>query len=74
MLNIAEGSGKFSDKDGRSFYVNARGSVFECAALVGFLYEEQEITDDISQELSIAYEEISKMLFAMIKNLEKGNP
>jgi four helix bundle protein len=26
MLNIAEGSGKFSDKDRRNFYVTARGS------------------------------------------------
>ena len=30
MLNIAEGSAKFSDKDRKNFYITARGSVFEC--------------------------------------------
>ena len=29
MLNIAEGSAKFSNKDRRNFFVVARGSVFD---------------------------------------------
>ena len=32
-LNIAEGTGRF-DKDERRFFVTARGSAFECAAVL----------------------------------------
>lgn len=71
MLNIAEGSAKFSNKDRRNFYVTARGSVFECAALATFLHDEGEISIDVFQEVSSAYEELSRMLYAMIKNLEE---
>jgi len=71
MLNIAEGSAKFGKKDRRNFYVTARGSVFECAALLHFLYDEQEIVIEVFQEVSNSYEEISKMLYSMIKNLEE---
>ena len=70
MLNIAEGSAKFSNKDRRNFYVTARGSVFECAALTTFLHDEGEIPSDDFQEISNAYEELSRMLYTMIKNLE----
>lgn len=70
MLNSAEGSAKFSDRDRRNFYVIARGSVFECAALINFLHNECELPDDIRQKMYNAYEEISRMLFTMIKNLE----
>jgi len=43
MLNIAEGSGKFGTKDRKNFFVISRGSIFECAALINFLYAENEI-------------------------------
>jgi four helix bundle protein len=72
MLNIAEGSAKFSNRDRRNFYVTARGSVFECSSLVIFLYEEGEIIEGMKQDLCTSFEEISKMLFTMIKHLE-GN-
>ena len=71
MLNIAEGSAKFSNKDRRNFYVTARGSAFECAALTTFLRDENEIAEDIFVEIGTAYEELSRMLFTMIKNLEE---
>jgi four helix bundle protein len=72
MLNIAEGSAKSSNKDRRNFYVTARGSTFECASIISFLHEEGELPDDLKPELSSTYEEISRMLFTMIKNLEEG--
>lgn len=40
MLNIAEGSGRFTDKNKRNFYVIARGSAFECVAVFDFLKDE----------------------------------
>ena len=70
MLNIAEGSAKFSNRDRKNFYITSRGSVFESSALISFLCAEGEIADEWKEEISSAYEEISKMLFAMIKNLE----
>jgi four helix bundle protein len=71
MLNIAEGSAKFGNRDRRNFYVTARGSAFECAALATFLYDEGELSTDAFEEVSNSYEELSRMLFAMIKNLEE---
>jgi len=71
MLNIAEGSAKFSDRHRRNFYITARGSVFECASLVTFLYGEGEMVADLKDDLRTSYEEISKILFTMIKNLSR---
>ncbi len=70
MLNIAEGSAKFSNKDRRNFFVTARGSTFECAALVSFLHEEIEIPANVFDEVNKAYDSLSRMLFTMIKNLD----
>ena len=36
-LNIAEGSGKPTERDARRFYAIARGSALECAAIVDAL-------------------------------------
>ncbi len=70
MLNIAEGSAKFSNKDRRNFYVTARGSTFECAALIAFLKDENELTNEVFEGIKKEYDSLSRMLFTMIKNLE----
>ncbi|PWU04850.1 MAG: four helix bundle protein [Bacteroidetes bacterium] len=69
MLNIAEGSAKVSARDRKNFFVIARGSAFECSALINFLYDEGEVTDILKVELYSAFDEISRMLFTMIRNL-----
>lgn len=70
MLNIAEGSGRFTKPDKRNFYIIARGSVFECVAIFDYLKDQQIVNEsDFSLYYSIL-EEISKMLFALIKGLE----
>jgi len=69
MLNIAEGSAKFSNKDRRNFYITARGSAFECASLITFLCDEGEVTIDLKEDLCQSYQEISRILFTMIQNL-----
>jgi four helix bundle protein len=69
MLNIAEGSSRFSKPDRRNFYVIARGSAFECAAIFDFMKEQNLLKEDFQKELYIKCEELSKMIYAMIKNL-----
>ncbi len=69
MLNIAEGAGRFTDKDKRNFYVISRGSVFECVALLDFLKTERVIEKDEFSSLYIDLEELSKMLYGLIKGL-----
>lgn len=71
VLNIAEGSAKVTSKDRKNFLVVARGSSFECAALLDILYSENEISIEFKNEFHAVLEEIFKMLYAMIRNLEK---
>lgn len=71
VLNIAEGSGKASLNDRRNYFTIARGSVFECVAVIDILNEEERIASDIYElNLKLA-DEISRMLYTMIKNLTK---
>ena len=69
MLNIAEGSSRFSKADRRNFYVIARGSIFECVAIFEFMKDEGLLTDELYANLYSNSEEMSKMIYAMIKNL-----
>jgi len=69
MLNIAEGSGRFTQADKRNFYVIARGSAFECVAIFDFLCDLQKINQDEFSSFYSEIEEISKSLYALIKNL-----
>ncbi len=70
MLNIAEGTGRFSDADRCNFFVIARGSVFECAAILDYLAEEDRTEEQFFLRLYHSAEEISKMLFSLIKMLK----
>ena len=70
MLNIAEGSSRFSKKDRRNFLVVSRGSAFECAAILEYLYESNELSQAIFNKYFAFLEEISKMLFSLIRKLE----
>lgn len=71
MLNIAEGTSRFSRADKRNFYVIARGSTFECVAILELLEAENILTDGVRVKFYQKAEQISKMLFAMIRILEK---
>jgi four helix bundle protein len=71
MLNIAEGAGRDTKPAQRNFYVIARGSVFECAAIIDFLKDQNQIG---SSEFDVLYqelEELSKMLLGLIRWLKK---
>jgi len=70
-LNIAEGSGKSLKNDRKNYLTIARGSVFECVAVLDILREQEQISIDVyALNLKLA-DEISRMLFTMIRNLAK---
>lgn len=68
-LNIAEGSGRFSKPDRRNFFVVSRGSVFECAAILDILHDSQVINEDTFNSFLKKSDELSRILYTMIKNL-----
>tara|TARA_B100002019_G_C20926784_1_gene430212 strand:+ start:250 stop:597 length:348 start_codon:yes stop_codon:yes gene_type:complete len=69
MLNIAEGSGRYSKADKRNFYVIARGSSFECVAIFDFLQETKLINESQFKTFYNDLDELSRMLFTMIRKL-----
>jgi len=71
VLNLAEGSGRFSKADRRNFFVIARSSIFECTAILDFLKDEEVLSLELYNSFYSSAEEISKIIFAMIKNLSK---
>ncbi len=70
ILNIAEGSGKFSKRDRRNFFVISRASIFECVAALDVIHDDQLISDQEFTELQLQADEISRIMFAMVRNLQ----
>ena len=70
-LNIAEGSGRFTSKDRRNFFIIARSSLFECVAIVDSILDEGHFSNAQYDEIINSADEISRILYTMIKNLEK---
>lgn len=70
ILNIAEGSSRFSKADRKNFFVISRGSVFECVAAFDFLKGESILTEEMYTHFYWQADELSRMLFAMIRNLQ----
>ena len=68
-LNIAEGSGKFSKADRKNYFTTARASVFECVAVLDILKDERKLSDSEFEGMLKDADELSKILYAMIKNL-----
>ncbi len=69
MLNIAEGTGRFTKPDKKNFYIIARGSAFECVAIFDYLSDQNVIEKEKFNEFYSMLEEISKMLYALIRIL-----
>lgn len=69
MLNIAEGCSRFSKPDRRNYFVVSRGSAFECAAVIDYLSDDSIITDEFKSMAYLKLDELSRMLFGLIKNL-----
>jgi four helix bundle protein len=69
MLNIAEGTSRFTNKDRKNFFVIARGSAFECVAIIEYLVETKEIDQNTFADYEKKLDEISRMLFGLIRYL-----
>jgi len=69
-LNIAEGAGRYSKPDKRNFYTIARGSVFECTAIIDILHEKGVLSKDQKDDYYNKLEELSKMLSGLINSLK----
>lgn len=68
VINIAEGSGKYSKPDKKNFYTTARGSAYECVSLFEIILEENYITKECFDSFYQKYETISKMLLGLINS------
>jgi four helix bundle protein len=74
-LNIAEGTGRWHKAEKRQFYWVARGSVFECVALVQTMARMALLKDDVSADRHGRLTELAMMLNGLIKsvdNLQNG--
>ncbi len=69
VLNIAEGTSRYSKADKRNFYVISRGSAFECVAVLDVMKDETLLSEKEFQHFYQKADELSRMLFAMIRNL-----
>ena len=70
VLNIAEGSGKFSRADKRNFFTIARGSTYEVVAVIDILHDDKVISEEERAELYSELETVSKMLLGLINSLK----
>jgi len=68
-LNIAERAGRYSKPDKRNFYTVARGSVFECTAIIDILHEGGVLSKEQKDNYYNNLEELSKMLSGLINSL-----
>jgi four helix bundle protein len=69
--NLAEGNGRFTKADRRSFFIMARGSVHECVPLLELVRRRQLVTDERHTELGARLEEVAKMISGLISGLDK---
>src|SRR6185503_1578254 len=63
VLNLAEGSGRFTHPDRRNFYIIARSSIFECIAILDVLKDESILEESTFCGFYIQAEELSRILF-----------
>jgi len=68
-LNIAEGNGKFSQKDRARFFQIAHGSALECAACLDLLVARRCCASDAIGKGKFILGEIVRMLFTMLGKL-----
>jgi len=68
VINISEGSGKFSKADKKNFYTIARGSVYECVSLLDLIADDGIMSQEEYKNLYNKFETVSKMLLGLINS------
>jgi four helix bundle protein len=66
-LNIAEGNGRYHEKDRNNFFYIARGSVHECVPLIELSWRKDLIKGEAKVELLEKLELIAKMISGLIE-------
>lgn len=69
-MNIAEGKGRYSQKEFIQFLYVARGSLYETVTLLEIFFKQQWITKDKFLEFKETGKEIAKMLNSLIKSIK----
>ena len=72
--NIAEGNGRFTIRDRKSFFGIARGSVQECVPLLELAKRRGHLQPDDHLKLKSDLEEIAKMLSGLINAPDNRQP
>ena len=72
VLNIAEGSSRASTKDKVNFVRVAKGSVFECAAIVDLAYEFELLPGEKHADFQESLASIGRMLSGIIRHFENA--
>lgn len=67
LLNIAEGNSKKTRADRRRFFGDARGSTFECAAVIDILSLQHIIPPDTARAQKTTLERIASMLTGLMR-------
>lgn len=68
VLNIAEGSGRFSPGDKSAFYTRSRASATESAAVLDVCVKLKLISPDLAASNKVLLERIAQMLTKLIKS------
>ncbi len=69
-LNIAEGSSRYSVRDKTQFFRVARGSVFECVAVIDLVRKLNLVQSDLEKHY-VQLTSLGKMLSGLIGYIEK---
>jgi len=69
--NIAEGKGRFSDRELSQFLAVARGSVFEIETQVAIAFDLGFLAEPQTQELSKRCGEVGRLLNGLIRSVRK---
>ena len=68
VLNLAEGTGRMTPSDKKHYYTMARGSIFECVAILDLVHRLGHIDETLFDVFYAGYEKVSKMLLGMYRS------
>ncbi len=68
VLNLAEGTGRMTTEDKKHYYTIARGSIFECVAILDMVHRQGHVDEGLFDAFYAGYEKVSKMLLGMYRS------